>query len=263
MGYAKNKRAFHELAQILPLSILRSHAHGDRDALMALLFGVSGLLPSSRGLRDRESRRYVIQLRRRWKELRTALRCPVMHEADWLFFRLRPLNFPTARIAVLVSLLPVFLQPGVARRILACFREPGFTPQEQQDSLRQLFAFVADGYWSRHLHFRGTGSGPSIALGTGRIDAIIFTTLLPIALLHARVFDDRALRLGAIALARTMPAPPRNTATRSVEENVLRGSMSIDTALIHHGAIELYKRCCEKERCAECPILSTRFPCTE
>jgi hypothetical protein len=254
LGYAKNKRAFRELAQILPLSLLRRYRCEDRNTLMALFFGVSGLLPASTKLRDRESKRVVVLMRKRWKALRKTLHCTQMHEADWLFFRLRPVNFPTARIAVLVHLLPQFLQEGAARSMLACFGEPGLKPQEIRDRLRSFFAFAPGDYWRSHLHFHGSGPGPSIALGSDRIDGIIFNTLVPLALLYARLSGERTLRAQVIAFARVMPASARNSVIRKVERCAIGGTMPLNSALLQYGAIELWKIFCEEKRCERCPL---------
>lgn len=254
MGYAKNKKPFGELAGSVQLPLLQRWARTDNEAMMALLFGVAGLLPSTRGLKDRESRQYVLRLRKRWEGFRKELHCPLMHEADWLFFRLRPVNFPTARLAVLGHILPRLLQKSGARQILRCFRTPGLTTRERREKLRELFAFTPDTFWSTHLHFRGSTPGPSIALGTDRIDAIIFNTLVPAALLRGRLFADRTLHLHARALARALPPPQRNSITRTVERNVLHGALQIDSAILHHGALELYRTYCAPGLCAHCPF---------
>jgi hypothetical protein len=260
LGYAKNKHAFRELAQILSLSLLRSFEHADRDTLMAMFFGVSGLLPSSRELSDRESKRYVLQMRRRWREIRKRLRCPRMHEADWLFFRLRPVNFPTARIAALVYLLPQFLKTRAAMGPLACFSEPGLSSYEIRNRIRQMFVLAPDGYWRTHLDFRTSGPGLSIALGADRIDAIIVNTLLPMALLHARLSEDHTVRTRIHTFAREMPALTQNSVTRTVGRKVFGGAIPLNSALLQYGAIELWKLYCEEGRCERCPLRSPASP---
>lgn len=257
LGYAKNKQAFRALAQNLPLNVLRRLGVDDHEMLCGLLFGVAGLLPSTRGLPDRESRKYVLRLRRCWKTLHRTVRSPGMHEADWLFFRLRPVNFPTARIAALSYLLPRLLEPGTMQRIVTRLSEPDLSLRERLEQLRQLFAFSPDGYWETHLHFRGTGPGPSVALGIDRIDTIIFNTLLPLAILRARLLNDRPLSTSATSLARIMPALARNSITRRIEEKILQGRMRIDTALLQHGVLELGKRYCDAGKCGQCPVLQT------
>jgi hypothetical protein len=255
MGYAKNKTPFRALSQSVPLPVLQRWASEDRELMMALLFGVSGLLPSTRGLKERESRHYVLRLRKRWNGLRRELRCPLIHEADWLFFRLRPVNFPTARLAVLGHLLHRTLRDNMAGRVLRCFRTPGLSTHERHKRLRKFFAFTPDAFWSAHLHFRGSAPGTSIALGTDRIDAIIFNTVVPMVLLHVRLFSGRIVDTRVRALVRMLPAPPPNSVTRFVKQHVVHGKVTLDSAVVHHGAIELYRAFCERGRCRECPMI--------
>jgi hypothetical protein len=266
LGYAKNKRSFRELAQNLPLKMLRRSIGNESDAapdtesdtIMALLFGAAGLLPPSRGLRERESRRYVLRLRKRWRAFRQEIRSPLLHEADWLFFRLRPVNFPTARLALLGHLAPRMLEECAAQRMLNCIRTSSLTSRERGERLHQFLSVLPDTFWRSHLHFRAAGPGPSIALGTDRIDAIIFNTFIPVAMLYARLFDERTLYVQARALARTLPAPPPNSVIRVIEQRLVRSDAAIDSALTHHGAIEFYRTRCERGRCKNCPVTRQR-----
>ena len=63
LGYAKNRKPFVALARSMTLAKLKRYQLDDTGTMMALLFGVAGLLPSSRGLPEKESRDYVRKLR--------------------------------------------------------------------------------------------------------------------------------------------------------------------------------------------------------
>jgi len=253
LGYVKNRKPFGALAQNVPLKLLQQWSLADTETMMAILFGASGLLPSPHGLKEQTSVRYVRRLRHRWKDLRRQIHRPLLHEAEWLFFRLRPVNFPTSRLAAFVFLLPAIFNDSGAHRILEIFRCDGLSPRTRVKRLRDVFAFLPDGFWSRHLHFRNKRTGTPIALGTHRIDAMIMNTLVPMALLYGRLCHDHLLCLHARAVARALPTPPRNSVTRAVELNVLRGCVSIDSALLHLGAIELHRAYCQPGRCVQCP----------
>ena len=254
LGYVKNRTPFSELAQNVPLKLLQRWSLTDRETMMAILFGASGLLPSPRGVKEQSSVRYVRRLRHRWKELRRQIHRPLLHEAEWLFFRLRPVNFPTARLAAFVFLLPALFDESGARRILEIFRSAGLPPRARVKRLRTVFAFTPDGFWDRHLHFRNRRTSTPIALGLHRIDAIIMNTLVPMALLYGRLFNDRVLCRHARAVAGALPTPPRNSVTRTVELHVLRGCATIDSAIHHLGAIELHQSYCRRGRCLQCPV---------
>jgi hypothetical protein len=255
MGYRKNKSSFLHLAQNIPLTLLRRWQLEDASTMSAVLFGAAGLLPPSRGLSEKMSREYVGRLRRRWRQLRPLVCRPLLHEADWLFFRLRPVNFPTARLATFVHLLPHLFQRESAETLLGRFRNGAASARNCAETLRRCFAFVADGFWSTHLHFRAPGPGPGIALGRDRIDAIIMNTLIPAALLHARLCGGRTTAAHARAMVRALRTPARNSCVRLVERNLRPTGLRIDSALLHQGALELHRRYCHPRCCAQCPLI--------
>ena len=260
MGYRKNKTSFLHLAQNIPLTQLRRWPLEDTSTMMAVLFGAAGLLPSPRGLPEKTSREYVRRLRRRWRHVRPLLYRPLLHEADWLFFRLRPANFPTARLAAFAHLLPHLFQRESAERLIGRFGNGITSARVCAAELRACFAFVADGFWSTHLHFRASGPGPGIALGRERIDALIMNTLIPAALLHARLCSERTSGIHARAMVRALRAPARDSCVRVVEHHLRSTGLHIDSALLHQGALELYRGYCQPRWCTQCPLIGGRRP---
>ena len=121
LGYSKNSSPMRALAESVTLATLKKF--DDAVSVDALLFGAAGLLPSSRGLRIADARREVRTLRRRWKELRPSFRSPILHEAEWLFFRLRPHNFPTSRIHLLGMLVREFFLKGGFEELVTIINE--------------------------------------------------------------------------------------------------------------------------------------------
>ncbi len=192
-GYSRNSDAFLALARNVPLVTLRTLGLKDTESVMAILFGAAGLLPAPDTLRKRESRRYVRRLRRKWNRIRPEIRVPMLHETDWLFFRLRPANFPTARLAVIASLLPDLILPGGFDRIRCIVIETKGSSRKGLKLLRGLFRSKPDGYWRHHLHFTGETSPVGASLGRGRIDTILLNSVLPLLWLYARLGGDTLL----------------------------------------------------------------------
>ncbi|RYZ45851.1 MAG: DUF2851 family protein, partial [Sphingobacteriales bacterium] len=91
-GFHVNRDAFLELALSIPLNILVRH-RGKLQQTEALLFGQSGLLPTTR------QDEYVKELEREYHFLRRKYQLTPMLAHRWKFLRLRPSNFPTVRIA--------------------------------------------------------------------------------------------------------------------------------------------------------------------
>jgi hypothetical protein len=258
LGFAKNRKPFRTLAENVPLQLLQRHRLHNTEVMQAMLFGSAGLLPSPRGLPHKENRMIARRLRRRWRVLRRIIRRPLLHEADWLFFRLRPVNFPTARLAVMSFLLPVLFRADGLRRIFGCFADGAPSPRAGLQILRNMFVVQADEYWKGHLDFRNAASLRGVVLGTGRIDTIILHLVVPAALLRARLSGKRALATHARAMALVLSPLPSNVVTRMIERDLLQEREGFRTTIIRQGMMHLWKEYCRKRRCGHCPFLPTR-----
>jgi len=260
MGYAKNRVPFRALSHNLKLTILRDFDIADRQTTMALLFGAAGLLPSPRDIADKESRAYVRPLRRRWKELRSLLRIPLLHEADWLFFRLRPTNFPTARLASICFLLPSLFDSDGLRRLIGIFNDERWTVHERIIALNHHFDYVPDDFWMKHVTFGEEGRQGGARLGRDRIIDLLINTVIPVALLYGRIFSRPALLNHAREVYHALPASQDNIITRTVRKQLLRVTIPPSSAWMQQGMIQLYKFFCTRSRCRDCDIGAMCLP---
>ncbi len=254
MGYRNNRAPFRALARSVRLAALKRFDLRDTPTMQGILFGAAGLLPVPRTLAARESRAAVRALRRRWKEIRPALRIPLLHEADWLFFRLRPSNFPTARIASFACCLPSLFVPGSLRTLIALFSRDPPSPRALRADVAALFRFTPDAYWSRHRHFRSAGPGGGIAIGRERVADCTVTVLIPFVMLYARIFTSVHAYRGARALLDALPPPRWNAVTRAVRDGLLKDRLPLTTAGEHQGALQLYRVYCTQGRCGGCRV---------
>jgi hypothetical protein len=256
LGYSKNQEAFLSLAQSLRLGTLRRFSLDDEHTMMSLLFGAAGLLPSARHVREGESRTYVRALKQRWKELRPHLCCNLLHEGDWKFFRLRPANFPTARLATMCFLLPRLFQHRGFGRLLRIVAAPHLSIREQRAGLHTMFHLAPDRYWQRHLHFRALTASAGVTLGKSRITDLLMNAVLPITLLNGRTFDIPSLYQSGFRLYRQIPLPHNssNGVTRLLRHQLLRDRFVLTTAMHQQGAIQLFRRYCASGRCSGCRI---------
>ncbi len=269
LGYAKNSQPFLALARSMRLNFLRKHPLDDAQTMMALLFGAAGLLPSSTAIQQKESRAYVAGLRGRWKQLRPTFKGEVLHEADWLFFRLRPSNFPTARLTAMCFILPKLFGNESFRKLIGIFKSEALTTKERINKLHELFSFEPDKFWQHHYHFKATSrkhsnrtedeenssSGKArTVLGTTRINDIIINTIIPVVLLYARQFNDNATRKSARLLFAQLSATQKNNVTEIVQQQLLKDKAPINSSLLQQGTIQLYRFYCSHVRCMECAI---------
>jgi hypothetical protein len=263
LGYGKNRRPMVELARALRLSILRTRGLGNRHAMEALLLGAAGLLPGPGELPLKEARAYVKSLRREWGEFKKGYRGPILHEAEWLFFRLRPANFPTARLAALAALLPSLPGEGFWK-VVQLMRQESAGPGELQRRLLDILVCHPDGFWRTHLHLRAAGPGgapePGLfdphpmgaALGRERALDIIVNALIPLLLLYARLFEDSLVSRRALRLYGRLPLLLENSVTARMRSSL--PSIPVLRALDQQGMLQLYHAYCARGRCSACAI---------
>lgn len=254
LGYAKNREPFLRLAQSVRLASLRAVGLHNRAAVMALLFGAGGLLPSSRTLPEKESRTYCRMLRRQWKELRRSFRGTLLHQGDWLFFRLRPVNFPTARLAAFCFVAPLLFAEDSFRRMVSLVKRDAFAARDRLGVLQEMFRVVADDFWGSHYHFAGHRGTSGAALGPDRVNELLVNTILPVLALYARVFNEQEIRRHVREMLAALP-PSGNPSPVAIIRSQLTGARTrLDSALRQQGCLQLHRFYCTVGRCGECAI---------
>jgi hypothetical protein len=250
LGYAKNKKPFQQLARRLPLSTLEELDHP--QAVQALLFGVAGLLPEQRCKRDKESEGWVRELEYLWHSF--GIR-ETMAAAEWRFFRVRPENFPTRRIAAASYLLTTYRKDGLLNSMLRLVGQAH--PQQSYRELEQGLIVKTDGYWATHFDF-GVEVRPSPTLiGRGRAREIAVNVLLPFPFAWAETTSQTWLKEQSLNIYRNYPPLGRNWITRHMERQLfgeVGHKSAINSARRQQGLIHLYKNFCTERRCNQCPL---------
>ncbi len=259
-GYSRNTKPFLDLARSMRVRTLRAYSLDDTQQMMALLFGATGLLPSREEMPDPESQRYVAKLKARWKQFRPQFKGTLLGSGDWLFFRLRPNNFPTARLAAMTFLLPKLFGDESFRRLIRIFKDVSLTPKERIRKLAGMFQFEPDDFWKHHYHFKNTKSKPDgksqtgISLGAARVNDIIINTIIPVVLLYARIFKDSSVGKNVRAMLNSLPPLQENALTEIIQTQLVSDKATLSSALLQQGAIQLFRFYCLPVRCSECAV---------
>jgi hypothetical protein len=254
LGYSKNREPFIRLAETMTLKIIADIGTPiSLSGIESLMFGTANLLPKMKSIKEKEGRRYVRELRKRWKELRPKYHGEILNGADWQFFPTRPANFPTIRLAAASSLIKEFLVADVFRRIIQTLKINN-SAAEKEHHLVQLFRISTNDFWKHHFNFDRSAPKEVTALGVSRIREIIINAVLPIALLYARIFKDKPVREGALDLYRSFPASENNSITRLMEKQLLKGRVSMNTVSRQQAVIQLHTFYCAGRRCSDCGL---------
>lgn len=203
----------------------------DADATESALLWLGGLLEGIRG--DKWVDRKQADGQRICGDI------PCMDKEAWSFLRMRPASFPTVRLALLSSLLPMLPQDP--------WNALGNYSLEEWSFLSDI---QASAYWDDHF-IPGRESTRSYPKGLGKqfLSTLIANWLAPLLTAHGLLSDKHtSIRKAFTALERT--EPEENRVTRLWQDLKLEKI----TATESQGLLELHNSYCRQKRCLECRI---------
>jgi hypothetical protein len=247
LGYAPNAEPMQRLARLVPLANVRQ-CDGLAD-IEALLFGTAGLLPTPARLlhADRKTADYSMDLIDRFERIRQS-DAPVMSASEWQFFRLRPANFPTRRIAQAAALLA----PGALLR-----HDPigglarAASASRPITALRLLLTEPRPSdFWLDHTTLeRPAKRQRSASIGKGRADELLANAVLPVLLLQAEQTGDPGAEVRLLALFEKLPGGSDEITRLYTGE-----SGSPANAVEAQGLQALHRDYCAEARCLSCRV---------
>jgi hypothetical protein len=250
LGYSQNKYAMAELACRMPLRRLESMvtaATPDKECLaiyQAMLLGAAGLLPRQCFKRRRDDTEGVWgeKLARIWS---AAGETVTMSATGWQFFRVRPGNYPTRRIAAMSFLLLRYRAGGLLTGLIN--RLDAAVDCRHRELEETLTVEARD---SGMMVDRGRGS----LLGRSRAADIIINVLLPFTAAWGRGNSRPEMALKAAELYRRYPVPAANTIARHMCRQLGTGEKVVNSARRQQGLLHLFKAYCSLGLCRDCPV---------
>jgi len=263
LGYSKNQLPFLRLARRLPIETL-FQAIQDKpeeealETVQALLFGAAGLLQVG-NLIGKETVLYLYRLSGIWEKLNSRLQIQPLRANEWQFFRLRPLNFPTRRLAGMSYLVVRFAERGIHQKIVEIVRGLAEDIDSLISELERIFTCEATGYWETHYRFeeertKTPSSDGQALIGRERARDIVLNVVLPIFLLYAWETEDGELRNLVKEVYGRYPKLADNKIIRTMTERLFgeKRARSITNAQRQQGLIHMYKCFCRGGRCEFC-----------
>ena len=229
-GLNKNGDAFFELAKSIPFSVLRKESY-DAEKLNALFFGQAGFLEETL----EES--YFLELKKEYEYLKHKYHLKPLSKQQFHFFRMRPSNFPTIRIAQLAVLYA---------RSQSLFSQ--LMNVQSTEGVYELFDASLNFFWRTHYTFSKVSKMTPKKLTTSFIDLLIINTIVPLKFAYQRVlgkFDEQ----GLIALVQSIK-PEKNAIITKFEELKIPVKNAFDSQAL----LELKNNYCAPKRCLECAI---------
>lgn len=232
LGSPANSDAMENLGLKTPLTILRKH--GDRiDQIESILFGIAGMLGKE------INSDYPLKLKREFDFLKQKYGLNVIPALQWKFMRMRPVHFPTVRIAqlsVIISrtehFIPILNETMTAEKWIGLFM---VTP--------------ANEYWNTHYHFKSASPFSEKRLGRDTAISLIINVVVPFMFYYGKMQGLNELKEKAIHLLSQLP-PEKNSIIKSWQQIGWPAQEAMQTQAM----LQLKKEYCDQKRCLHCAI---------
>lgn len=259
-GYSQNKSPMYKLSKAVDLNFLRQFK--DREDFIelaeAVYFHVAGLLPAIEDIHEEETSEYLRKMNELWVGVRDSYDSKVFEKEDWNYFKLRPQNFPTMRLAAAARFADTMVNHDLMKELTKKFVEVR-NLRVLKNSARSLFIVKAEGYWSAHyLYNKRTNQTIKYFIGSNRADEIIVNVLLPYIYVYYDIFGRKELAEKAFAVFCNISSNVENSLVKEIS-NSLNLDKEWKKPIHYQGMIELYRSMCTKKRCKECKIGKTVF----
>lgn len=228
-GLNVNGKAFFEMASSLPFSVVRKTR--DKEQLEALFFGILSMFP-----RECDGV-YVLRLKESFEYLRKKHKLDPV-EQQVAYFRLRPHNFPTIRLAQLA-----FIYATSQNIFLKLMR------LKTRKEMHALFKVEVSEYWKNHFNFGKESKSSAKVLSPSFIDLLIINSIVPLKF-HFAKLKGNSVTEECFSLLNELPKEKNATIEKF---NELRPKIAT-SALESQALLHLKPNYCDQNKCLHCAI---------
>jgi hypothetical protein len=232
-GFGTNSQPFEMMARQTPVRALLHHA----DNLLqveAILFGQAGFIGQE------PQNEYQTLLAREYGYLASKFNLKPIPVHLWKFLRLRPVNFPTIRIAQLAAFIN---QNGGAFESLI--------NQHDIHAVIDLLDLQASTYWNTHYQlFEDESENHPKALGVSSRQLILINAIIPMMYAYGQHRSNDDLMAKAFDWLSKLP-PEKN---HIVDGWQLNGGIEAVNAYESQSLVHLRTAFCEQKKCLQCRI---------
>ncbi len=229
-GLKINGEAFLQLAQSFEFSVLKKIRFNEFQ-LSALLFGQAEFLQSE--VEDS----YFIQLKNEYTYLKHKYKLLPISNGLFQFFRMRPTNFPTIRIAQLVALF--FKHQNLFSKLMEL---------NKLEDFYDLFSVAISDFWKTHYTFETESKKSAKKLTKSFIDLLLVNTVLPLKFVYLQsrgeVNSDVFFKL------MQQIKPEKNSIITKFSDIKITAINAFESQAL----LELKNNYCAKKRCLQCAI---------
>ncbi|MCW1147397.1 DUF2851 family protein [Flavobacterium lacisediminis] len=229
-GLNTNGEMFYKIAKSIPFSVVRKESFS-LESLESLLLGQANLL--SHDFQDS----YARELQKSYHYLvqKHQLREKVVGSVE--FFKHRPDNFPTIRLAQLANLY--FHRKNLFSLVMNC---------SSINELYQVFNVGVSEYWETHYNFDRESSKKMKKLSKSFVDLLVVNTIIPLQFAYARS-RQKEITQNLIDLANSIPSEKNVIIDKFKTFGIVSENVYESQALL-----QLKKEYCDLKKCLDCAV---------
>lgn len=228
-GSKINGEVFLELGKSIDFSIIRK-LQQQPFAMESLFMGQAKFLD-----KNLEIDQYFIELKKEYSFLKNKYQLAQPFGSPE-FFRLRPANFPTLRLAQLAQIY------GTTNNLFHVLIE-----QDHPD-FSKIINLGTSEYWKSHYNFGKISKKSSKKITTSFLDLILINTIIPLKFCYQKYSGS----VDYESLFRMMSAV-KNEENRIIQSYTVLGN-EIKDAKASQSFLQLYNQYCVKDKCLDCAI---------
>jgi hypothetical protein len=229
-GLKVNGDSFLQLAKSFDFSTLRK-VRLEEHQLTALFFGQAGFLG------ENLQEEYHILLKKEYEYLKHKFKLNPIPKGQFQFFRMRPQNFPTIRLAQLASLF--FMHQNLFSKLISISKKEDFY---------KLFSIDVAEFWKTHYTFETESKKSVKKLTKSFVDLLLINTIIPLKFVYLQnrgeVKEDDILKL----------INQISSEKNSVISNFSNLKTDAKNAFESQALLQLKNNYCAKKRCLQCAI---------
>ena len=229
-GLNTNGETFFKIANSIPFSVLRKESF-EVENLESILFGRANLL------KEDKQDSYFIDLKNRWDYIKVKHQLQDIFIDQVQFFKHRPDNFPTIRLAQLAQLF--HLHQNLFSKIIEI--------KTTQDCYK-LFNVKVSEYWQTHYQFDKQSPKKSKALTNSFIDLLLINTIIPFQFAYAK---SQGKEISENILELLLKISPEKNA---ILDKFSSFGIKSKNAFEAQSLLQLKNEYCNNKKCMQCSI---------
>ncbi len=229
-GLNTNGAVFYEMAKQLTYHVVRKE-RSDISQIEALFFGMLNLLQSNC------EEEYFKELKFKWNYFKVKYQLSECSGLEVAFFKHRPDNFPTIRLAQLAQLLVQY--PNLFDLIIQA---------KSIETIKHILKVSTHDFWITHYNFCKPSVKKNKKISNAFIDLILINTIIPIKFAYERYLGKQDFEY-LLDNLRGIPAE-----SNTIINHFKNFNIEIDSCFDSQALLQLKNEFCNKNRCLSCVI---------